>query len=85
MIKGVNKRIIEINSPESIYFEKAVFYLKAEVRELPAHVARREAESILNEYAPGIYGRNHNTAVGKRIIGGIAAAAALGIIAVLII
>ncbi len=27
MIKGVTKKIVEINNPDSIYFEKAVFYL----------------------------------------------------------
>lgn len=55
MIKGVNKRIIEINNPDSIYFEKAVFYLKSGVRELPVPVAKEEAESILSRYSPEIY------------------------------
>ena len=30
MIKGVNKKVLEINNPQSIYFEKAVLYLKVE-------------------------------------------------------
>lgn len=30
MIKGVNKRIVEVSFPESIYFEKAVVFLRAE-------------------------------------------------------
>lgn len=44
MIKGVNKKIIEINNPESIYFEKAVFYLRPEVMELPQQIAEDEIE-----------------------------------------
>ena len=44
MIKGVNKQIIEVNDPDSIYFEKAVFYLRAGVRKLPAEISRREIE-----------------------------------------
>lgn len=44
MVKGVNKKIIEVNNPDSIYFEKAVFYLKPEVRTLPDEIARREID-----------------------------------------
>lgn len=47
MIKGVNKRIIEINNPESIYFEKAIFYLKPSVRELPAAVTEAEIKKYI--------------------------------------
>lgn len=42
MIKGVNKKIIEINNPDSIYFEKAVFYLRPNVMELPGEISRAE-------------------------------------------
>ena len=48
MIRGVNKRIIEINDTDSIYFEKAVFYLRPEVKELPSDVSYREAESYID-------------------------------------
>ena len=47
MIKGVNKKIIEINNTDSIYFEKAVFYLKPNVIELPYPVARDEAKKYI--------------------------------------
>ncbi|MDE6424679.1 MAG: hypothetical protein K2K89_00855 [Ruminococcus sp.] len=52
MIKGVNKKIIEVNHPESIYFEKAVLYLRPEVRELPAEVTREEAEKYIAMITP---------------------------------
>ena len=47
MIKGVNKQIIEVNNPDSIYFEKAVFYLRPEVKKLPAEIAVREIERCI--------------------------------------
>lgn len=50
MIKGVNKRIIEINNPESVYFEKAVFYLKPSVRELPNSVTHNEIDRVLGSF-----------------------------------
>ncbi|MBO5104171.1 MAG: hypothetical protein J6B74_03810 [Ruminococcus sp.] len=48
MIKGVNKKIIEVNHTDSIYFEKAVFYLRPNVRELPTEVSRAEAEKYVS-------------------------------------
>lgn len=49
MIKGVNKRIIEINDTNSIYFEKAVFYLRPGVKELPCEVSSREAYEYIEK------------------------------------
>lgn len=42
MIKGVNKKVIEINRPDSAYFERAVLYLKPDVTDVPPHVAQME-------------------------------------------
>lgn len=57
MIKGVNKKIIEINNPESIYFEKAVFYLRPEVIELPQQVAEEEIERYIARLGISSYKR----------------------------
>lgn len=48
MIKGVNKKIIEINNPDSLYFEKAILYVRPNVTILPETVSQREAERILS-------------------------------------
>lgn len=48
MVKGVNKKIIEVNNPDSIYFEKAVFYLRPEVRTLPDEIARHEIDRYVS-------------------------------------
>ena len=49
MIKGVNKKIIEVNNPNSIYFEKAVFYLRTGISKLPTEVAQREIDHSFYE------------------------------------
>lgn len=47
MIKGVNRKVIEINHPESAYFERAVLYLRPDVNEAPLHAAQLETEAFL--------------------------------------
>lgn len=44
MLKGVNHKVIEVNHPDSLYFERAVFYLRPEADDLPTHAALRETE-----------------------------------------
>ena len=74
MLKGVNKTIIEVNSADSIYFEKAVFYLRPEVRSLPAEFIRSEAEKYISSAEPNYRKRN----ISPKII---VAVAALSLIA----
>ncbi len=52
MIKGVNKKVVEINNPRSIYFEKAVFYLKPNMSLMPEKLIGREAEELVRELVP---------------------------------
>ena len=47
MVKGVHKKIIELNHPDSVYFEKAVFYLKPGITHFPAQMAESEAKRFL--------------------------------------
>ncbi len=51
MIKGVNRKVIEINHPESAYFERAVLYLRPDVNEAPLHAAQIETEAFLDSVA----------------------------------
>lgn len=44
MLKGVNRKVIEVNRPDSVYFERAVFYLRPEVDDAPAYAALHESE-----------------------------------------
>lgn len=47
MIKGVSKKIVEINNPDSIYFEKAILYLRPHMGELSDKIIAKEAEKYL--------------------------------------
>ena len=52
MVKGVNKSIIEVNNPDSLYFEKAVLYVKPNVTVFPEAVRRKEVERLLHSLMP---------------------------------
>lgn len=49
MLRGVNKQIIEINSTDNAYFEKAVFYVRPEYADENAEKLQADAESFLND------------------------------------
>ena len=46
MLKGVTKRIVEIKSPQSEHFERAVLYLRADAK----YPGGREGAAIAEEY-----------------------------------
>lgn len=52
MVKGVHKKIIEINHPDSMYFERVVFYLKPGMTQLPQQLSQADADAILSEASP---------------------------------
>ena len=83
MITGGNKQIIEVNDPDSIYFEKAVFYLRAGVRKLPAEVSSREIDRCFGGEA-SMYRRRSRRAKLLRTSTYIAAFAVLAAIIVFI-
>ncbi len=65
MIKGVNKHIIEVNNPDSIYFERAVFYLKPGVRELPSEITKAEVDRVISRFGLEEYGLRRKRRFGK--------------------
>lgn len=52
MIKGVNKRVVEITSTDHEYFEKAVLYVKADKSNAPAEKLGEEAREYLGRIVP---------------------------------
>ncbi|MBE6852398.1 MAG: hypothetical protein E7505_02830 [Ruminococcus sp.] len=52
MIKGVNKKIIEINDTKNIYFEKAILYVRPEMLDTPPGHLMKEASYYLEENTP---------------------------------
>ncbi|MDE6020963.1 MAG: hypothetical protein K2H01_08225 [Ruminococcus sp.] len=52
MVKGVHKKIIEVRSPGGDYFEKAIFYLKPGITQLPPEITDAAAQMLLEELQP---------------------------------
>lgn len=52
MIKGVNKQIVEINSTNSAFFEKAVLYVKPSMQDFSSKALAREAQHYINNIIP---------------------------------
>lgn len=52
MIKGVNKRVVEIISTNHEYFEKAVLFVKADKSCVPEERITQEAREYLNRIIP---------------------------------
>lgn len=68
MIKGVNKKIIEINNPDSIYFERAIFYLRPNVRELPQEISNAEISRYVSRLGLEYVKARRSIRIGKIII-----------------
>lgn len=52
MIKGVNKKVLEVNNPQSIYFEKAVLYIRPNLSGVSYKTLCREARELLQSMSP---------------------------------
>lgn len=52
MIKGVNRRIVEITSTEHEYFEKAVLYVRTDKSNLPTEKITEEAREYIGRIVP---------------------------------
>ena len=50
MIKGVNRRIIEVQETGSICFDKAIFFVKSEFSDQEQKVLEKEAKRIIKQY-----------------------------------
>lgn len=52
MIKGVNKRIVEITSTQNDYFEKAVLYIRADKSTISDNRLELEARAFVGSILP---------------------------------
>lgn len=80
MIKGVNKKIIEINNPDSLYFEKAILYIRPNVTILPETISQNEAQRILSTLIPDKKEKKNLSKQRKKL-----AISVIGVIAIIII
>ena len=78
MIKGVNRRIIEVCETESKYFERALLFVNPVYHETQEDKLRREADKILSRFSAspcpaGQEKKRKKTAVWKAVCFGIGA------------
>lgn len=83
MIKGVNRRIVEITSTEHEYFEKAVLYVRADKSNLPTEKITEEAREYIGRIVP--VKRNVVSAGNKLLIGMIAMLIVLAVLLIVLI
>jgi hypothetical protein len=81
MLKGVNKLIIEVNNPESEFFERAIFFVRPDKSEVISKTASGDMnESVrgLMHEASGIRARKKSPRNKKYALLKLAGAAGLG-------
>ncbi len=82
MIKGVNRRVVEITSTDSDYFEKAVLYVRSDKSEVPAVRLEAEAREYIRSLVPE---KPRSVPLALKLGAAAASAAALTLIIYLII
>ena len=79
MLRGVNKKIIEINNVEGGYFEKVLFFVKDDSRSEPDSVRESQAEKYVSDSCALKYRRRFLTWDNAKFLMKMAASAGLGI------
>ncbi|MCL1903113.1 MAG: hypothetical protein FWF94_01685 [Oscillospiraceae bacterium] len=52
MVKGVNKLIVEVSNPDSEYFEKAIFFVKPQMKDTPTKQLNKSADELISAAVP---------------------------------
>lgn len=81
MMKGVSHRVIEINRPESVYFERAVLYLRPEAGDAPFSAVCRDAEKCLG--IAGICRKRHLRGWAWFLLGAVCSAGGTAVVLLL--
>ena len=51
MLKGVNRQVVEIPQPDSVYFEKVIFFVKPEFSGVSEMKLKHSADSLIENAA----------------------------------
>ena len=65
MLKGINRRIIEINRTNNDYFEKAILFVKSDKISCPQQMLTSQADLLLKEFTAH---KKNNSIKARRII-----------------
>lgn len=68
MVKGVNKKVIEINDTGNEVFEKVVLYINPEYSVLSNKELKREAKVILKNYSMEDFDYKRESIGSKRLV-----------------
>ena len=49
MLKGVNRQVVEVSQPESVYFERVLFFVKPEFYGLGEAKLRSKADALIKD------------------------------------
>ncbi len=82
MLKGVNRRIIEINNTENEFFERAIVFVKPNFNGLDKSVLEREADGYVKLLYSGGAGFLRREARKKKIKKALLLTAAIAAVAV---
>ncbi|MCL2754561.1 MAG: hypothetical protein FWD35_02435 [Oscillospiraceae bacterium] len=52
MVKGVNKMIVEVANSENEFFERAIFFVRPQMRDISPRELRESADVFFTENAP---------------------------------
>ena len=69
-MRGVNKLVVEINNPESEYFEKAILFLRADKIDAPQSEIGENADRLLSAVVNGRK-QNWSVAIVMALIGAV--------------
>ena len=75
MIKGVNKQVVDVNEPDSAYFERVLFFVKPEFSGLGEGALRKKADALLHTAGEGGVARTKRP-MKKRLWGAVRIVAA---------
>jgi len=49
MLKGVNKLIVDVANPDSEFFERAIFFVKPQMKDTPPNRLNKSADTLIYE------------------------------------
>jgi len=49
MLKGVNKLIVDVPNPNSEFFERAIFFVKPQMKDIPPNELNKSADALIYE------------------------------------
>jgi hypothetical protein len=64
MVKGVNKLIVEVANPDSEFFERAIFFVRPQMKDVPAKQLGQSADALIHSQTPRRGGKARTRILG---------------------